>query len=154
MQLGMEVHHWWPICASWQEDIDLWANCWEKIFPARKKFRPVMHDVSNSRPMKPSDPALQSALWNDCHHGCVAKGGMFVQPCGWEGTFELWAGGVDDSGYLTGDGMLDKQKEFAEADATCNLPVMNILDRGHRVTVDAFIRGKQLCLQPCSAPSD
>ena len=110
--------------------------------------------MSDSRLMKPSDPRLQAALWNDYYHGCVAKGGVFLQPCGWEGTFDLWAGAVSDSQYLVGEKVLERQKLFAEADPTCDSPFVNILDKGYRVTVDAFKEGKQLCWQPYFAPSD
>ena len=43
------------------------------------------------------------------HHVMVencAKGGVFLQLCGWMGVHELWFGGVSDTEYLNKSGIL------------------------------------------------
>jgi len=55
-----------------------------------------MHDNTDIRLMRPADPRLQRALYSRYYAGCIAKGGVAVQPCGWIATWELCTGAVDD----------------------------------------------------------
>ena len=84
------------------------------------------------------------------HQSNVAKGGIFVQICGWLGVHEFYPGAMTDSKYLNETGILEMQEQFTKADG--GVP-FTALDRGYRSTGAAWRRG-QLILQPTFAKSD
>mmetsp|Transcript_7338 Transcript_7338/g.20314 ORF Transcript_7338/g.20314 Transcript_7338/m.20314 type:complete len:274 (-) Transcript_7338:192-1013(-) len=95
------------------------------------------------------------SFWNHYYHENCGKGGVFVQPCGWQGTYPLWTGAISDTDYLNNAGILEMQKEYAakfaaETNSEEN-PFVNVVDKGFRSIVAAL---KQLLLQPFFAKSD
>ena len=45
-----------------------------------------------------------------------AKGGVFLQLCGWMGVGELWYGAISDSTYIEKAKILERQRDFAQND--------------------------------------
>jgi len=88
-KLAIVVESWqqWPLFVTYQEDIKLRKDSWNAIFLPQKALRVIEHDTTDAPMPKPSDPALQRALYNDYYGGCVGKGGIDVQLCGWTVTF-------------------------------------------------------------------
>ena len=85
-----------------------------------------------------------------------AKGGVFLQLCGWMGVEELWCGATSDSFYMENTGILKRQKDFAEDDLVDEkyIPFLIILDKGYRIIRAAWRAGMQKCFQPKFATSD
>ena len=94
---------------------------------------------------------LQRITFSAYYAGNVAKGGIYLQLCGWLGAYELYPGDMSDSDYLNKTEILELQKFFQEKDG--GIPFLNILDRGYRSTRAAWAK-KQLILQPTFAQSD
>ena len=87
----------WPRYATYNED---------KIYRTKGKWdayenkRVVMYDNTNINIRKPSDAENQRNTYSLYYGTNVGKGGVFVQPCGWMGSHEIWAGAVSDSEYM------------------------------------------------------
>jgi hypothetical protein len=88
----------------------------------------------------------------------VAKGGVFLQLCGWLGGWALWLGAISDTEYFEKCGILEFQKRFVELlDSSTggkNLPLTNILNKGYHSILTEWRTGGQLLLQPFFAKSD
>jgi hypothetical protein len=103
---------------------------------------------------RPSVASLNRKTYSSYYNGNVAKGGVFLQLCGWLGVWNLWTGAVSDTKYLVTSGILDAQENFAKKiDITSKIPFTNILDKGYRCSVAAWQKG-QYVLQPFFAKSD
>jgi hypothetical protein len=102
--------------------------------------------------LKPSSALLQSLTYSQYYAGNVAKGGIFVQLCGWMGTHDLYPGAMSDTKYFKETGILEQQKLFQELDGGV-INFLNVLDRGYRVTRAAW-KQNQFVLQPNFASSD
>ena len=62
--------------------------------------RIIMWDNTNVDFMgKPTDADLQRLTYSLYYGRNVAKGGIFLELCGWLGGWELWLGAVSDSDY-------------------------------------------------------
>jgi hypothetical protein len=85
--------------------------------------------------------------------GNVAKGAVFLQLCGWMGTWELWAGAISDTEYQTRSGDFEYMQWFVDH-FDKGIPFTNIVDKGYRCIMAAWPAGKQLFLQPAFARSD
>ncbi len=145
----------WPLYATHEEDVQLRKESWNEIFTILKRERIVMHDNTDAaRLMKASDPEMQRATWSKYYSGCVGKGGIACQLCGWTETLELCTGAIDDSAYIETVQILRLQDEFAKNDSTSERPFTNIFDKGYRCILAALEQGLQLCLQPSFAQSD
>jgi hypothetical protein len=94
----------WPQIAGMNEDFQLRQ---EEKWSEYDKHRVIMWDDNTSLPMfKPSGARTQRPTFSAYY----AKGSVFIQPCGWMGTGELWEGGVSDSEYMLKSGILEEQK--------------------------------------------
>jgi len=80
--------------------------------------------------MRPSDPDLQRAMYSSYYAGCVGKGGVSLQLCGWTRTWPLATGAIDDSAYIKLVNVFELQQKFAENDkhAIIHLPICLIVD--------------------------
>ena len=117
--------------------------------------RVTMWDNTNVDFMgKPSDPDLQRLTYSLYYGGNVAKGGVFLQLCGWLGGWDLWLGAMSDTDYFESSEILEKQEEFQKEDQSSPLSFTNILDKGYRSILAAWRAGGQLLLQPFFAKSD
>lgn len=104
---------------------------------------------------KPGVSLLQRLTFSAYYGSNVAKGGVFVQLCGWLGTFELWMGAVSDTEYLNNSGILKLQETFVAKDETySHVSFLNIVDKGYRSILAAWRAGCQFLLQPIFAKSD
>jgi len=83
--------------------------------------------------------------------GNVAKGGVFLQLCGWLATHELYPGAMSDSRYLNETGIIEEQEKFQKSDG--EIPFINQIDRGFRSSLAAWKSG-QFILQPNFTNSD
>jgi len=147
----------WPLYATHEEDVNFCKDSWKHVFDLMdtgQVIQIIMHDNTSMPLMRPTDPDLQRALYSCYYAGCVAKGGVSVQLCGWTVTWELATRGIDDSAYVKLVGLFKQQSKFTENDRTSNKPFTNIFDRGYRLILEALMHGKQLCIQPSFARSD
>ena len=85
-----------------------------------------------------------------------AKGGVFLQLCGWTGVETLWVGATSDSHYQEHTNIFKQQQAFAEQDKVNGkiIPFTNMFDKGYRVNLPAWRAGRQRVLQPTFARSD
>ena len=142
----------WPRYAHHDEDVSLRPEKWRDRC---KDKRVIMWDNTNVDFMgKPTDADLQRLTYSLYYGGNVAKGGVFLQLCGWLGGWELWLGAVSDSDYLEKSGLMQFQESFQKTDPTSKLSFTNILDKGYRCILAAWRAGGQLLLQPFFARSD
>ena len=105
----------------------------------------IFHDNTNINICTPSDSLSQRITFSKYYGGNVAKGGVFIQLCGWMGTIELYPGAISDSEYLIQTGILKEQKRFQEFDGKPKF--INCLDRGYQITQAAWRNG-QFVSQP------
>lgn len=144
----------WPPYASHEEDVKLRGEKWNMKYGSK---RIILWDGTNGPfTFKPSTALNQRRTWSSYYaHNC-AKGGIFLQYCGWLGVEEYFPGGISDSLYVEKTGLLKKQQKFAEADLVNGeyIPFTNILDKGYRIIRLAWEAGKQECIQPVFAQSD
>ena len=107
---------------------------------------------------KPGDAAMQRTTYSQYYKENCAKGGVFLQFCGWMGTASLWTGGVGDSEYQTDGTIISDQKDFAQKDCRANgefNPFIMLLDKGYCIMEIAYREGDgQITLQPDFAKSD
>jgi DDE superfamily endonuclease len=138
---------WWPKFTSFTEDITLRKVKWDMYYMNR---RVVMWDNTNI-PIcfKPSAADTQRNTYSAYYAGNVAKGGVFIQPCGWMGTHDLWVGATTDSDYLSRSGVLKIHKSFvSKCETNSDVPFTILLDKGYRVTTITWRTGGQFILQP------
>jgi DDE superfamily endonuclease len=144
----------WPIFVTCEEDIKVRKHKWN-IHYANKRVI-LWDNTSVPFTYKPSASDIQRNTYSMYYAGNVAKGGVFIQPCGWMGTHHLWVGAVSDSEYMERSGVLDIHTRYVtEYDTEYTyLPFTLILDKGYRINEVAWKNGKQLVLQPSFARSD
>ena len=144
----------WPHYASYIEDHTLMKRKWKEKFEGQ---RIVMWDDTNvDMSYKPSGADEQRLTYSSYYAGNCAKGGVFLQPCGWLGVENLWCGATSDSHYQERTNIFKRQRDFAANDLVNNeiQPFANMMDRGYRVTLAAWRTGKQMVLQPSFTESD
>ena len=144
----------WPRYASYNEDHTLTKQKWRDKFEGK---RIVMWDDTNvNLTYKPSGADEQRLTYSLYYGGNCAKGGVFLQLCGWIGVEHLWVGTTSDSFYQEKTKIFEKQDAFAKSDLVHGklVPFSNILDKGYRVNVPAWRAGRQEIIQPIFATSD
>ena len=153
IRLIMKARKLWPTYATIQEDEKLRNDRWNKYYSNQ---RVVMWDNTNIKLHKPSNAEAQRNTFSSYYNDNVGKGAVFIQLCGWMGTYELWMGGVSDSEYMIRSGILKQQQLFVKDYDPDNkdIPFLNILDRGYRIISAAWRTGGQFVLQPAFAKSD
>ena len=143
----------WPFFVSFEEDLALRDPRWNERYSGK---RVTFWDDTNIDMPHPGDASLNRRTFSSYYGGNVGKGAVFVQLCGWLGTWSLWTGAVSDTYYLCNSGILDLQEKFAKQDLvglSAVLGFTNILDKGYRCSVAVWRRG-QYVLQPWFAKSD
>jgi DDE superfamily endonuclease len=128
---------------------------WEKEYANN---RLIMWDNTNV-PLcfMPTDAEAQRNTYSTYYTGNVGKGAVFIQPCGWMGTHELWMGAVSDTEYMLRSKVFEQQELFIKHrdPINSNISWLNMLDRGYRNLGDyAWNRGQQMIVQPNFARSD
>ena len=147
-----------PKYATLEEDEALRNKQWDELLNEHKdkRIRLVMHDMSDMPLNGAADAEFDRALYSSYYGGPCAKGGIFTQLCGWEGTYELFTGSVGDSDYVRQSGILELQENFQNIDIDHNgkvIKFINLFDKGYRVLLDCMEQS-QLCWQPVFARSD
>jgi hypothetical protein len=154
IKLAKECRQRWPRYVSYNEDHSLAKQKWRDKFKGK---RVVMWDDTNvSFVFKPSGANEQRLTYSQYYAGNCAKGGVFLQLCGWTGVETLWCGATSDSHYQEMTEIFKRQNDFAKIDLVHNkiLPFTNILDKGYRVNLPAWRAGRQEVIQPIFAKSD
>ena len=128
-----------------------WAITWFLLEKMYKGKRILSWDNTGIHLHKPTDYLLQRLTCFSCYAGNVAKGGIYLQLCGWLGVHELYPTAMSDSDYLNKTDILDQQQWFQESDG--GVKFLNKLDHGYHSTKAAWASG-QLILQPTFAKSD
>ena len=142
----------WPMFASYEEDFALRDKRWNGKYAGK---RPIMWDDTNVGAPDPQDAETNRHWFSYYYDSCVAKGAVFLQLCGWMGTWELWAGCISDSDYQVRAGVLVALEQFVkECSLHSDIPFTLILDKGYRIVLAAWRAGRQLTLQPDFAKSD
>ena len=88
---------------------------------------------------KPST-ALNQCITYSCYYvSNFAKGGVFVQLCGWLGTEELWTGAVSNSKYQDMTGIFKAKRELSKADLVNGQHVQfhNVPNKGYHISLIA-----------------
>jgi hypothetical protein len=153
LNIQMKVRRKWPRFATLDEDLRLRKTKWSEHFADK---RLIMWDNTNVQIPKPSLAEAQRLTYSAYYGGNVGKGSVFIQPCGWMGTGELWMGAVSDSEYMERSQILEYQNMYlplyddTKKDSTWNI----ILDKGYRINTAAMRCGKQTIIQPSFARSD
>jgi hypothetical protein len=155
IQLIKRMRLVWGRFATYNEDKDLRQVKWESDFSTS---RLVMWDNTNV-PLcfLPTDAEAQRNTYSLYYGGNVGKGGVYIQPCGWMGTHELWVGSVSDTEYMMKSSAFETQQRFIEErdPLSSHVPWLNMLDKGYRnIGGHAFQNGRQLVVQPNFAKSD
>jgi hypothetical protein len=145
----------WGIYVTYREDKLFRQPKWETEFGLH---RLVMWDNTNI-PLRfmPTDAEAQRNTYSQYYSGNVGKGGVFIQPCGWMGTHELWMGAVSDSEYMLRSGIFQRQHQYLGKydPLSSHVTWLNMLDRGYRnLGGFAFENGRQTVVQPAFSRVD
>jgi hypothetical protein len=101
----------WPRYATLAEDLLLRGEKWNDEYEGE---RLIFWDSTSIPIPQPSCAELQRNTYSQYYKGNVAKGGVFVQPCGWSGTWDLFVGDTSDSEYMIRSGIIPHQHHFFE----------------------------------------
>ena len=143
----------WPSYASYDEDISLRDEEWDKKYDG---LRIIFHDMTNIPAYGFSDADLSRITYSKYYAMNCFKGGIYNQLCGWIGTADLWTGAVSDTDYNKRAGYLEQQQQYQNEDLVNNkvVPWTNVYDKGYRAKLVAWRAGEQKVLQPVWAESD
>ena len=144
----------WPRYATFNEDHQLMKEKWKKKYEG---VRIVMWDDTNVNfAFQPGGADEQRLTYSMYYAGNCAKGGVFLQLCGWTGVENLWVWATSDSHYQEHTNIFGKQQHFATGDRVDGeiIPFTNIFDKGYRVNLPAWRAGRQQVIQPIFAKSD
>jgi hypothetical protein len=155
IKLMKDMRSVWGLFTTYLEDKDLRMSKWEAEFALSQL---VMWDNTNIPVcFMPTDAEAQRNMYSLYYGGNVGKGGVYIQPCGWMGTYELWMGSVSDTEYMLKSKAFEMQKDFIEKrdPLSANVPWLNMFDKGYRnIGGHAHQLGGQLVVQPNFARSD
>ena len=151
--LLLKARRSFPKYVSFEEDIMFRKPYWNLRY---RGMRIVMWDNTNIDCDKFGNSDIQAATFSSYYNSNCAKGGVFVQTCGWMGVNSLWSGSVSDSEYMTKSFILKEQMEFALNDMVNGIMIAftNVMDKGYRITMDCQEAGNQKTLQPDFMRSD
>jgi DDE superfamily endonuclease len=146
----------WPKFVSFQDDVTYRKDFKWDAYDGK---RVVFFDNTNIPMRKPSDAEAQRATYSLYYSGNVGKGAVFIQPCGWIGSHEIWNGAVSDTNYMQSGDVFDSFNQYLhsspfEDDSTRDVTFTLVLDKGYRVTLEAQNEGGHFVLQPVFQPSD
>ena len=154
VSIALQCRERWPRFVSFDEDHTLMKQTWKDKY---KDKRIIMWDDTNVNfCFMPSGADEQRLTYSMYYAGNCAKGGVFLQLCGWTGVENLWVGATSDSHYQEHTNIFEKQNRFAKNDLVYGqlIPFTNIFDKGYRVNLPAWRAGRQQVIQPTFAKSD
>ena len=144
----------WPRYSSFDEYFCLMKEKWKEKYEGE---RVVMWDDTNvNLSFQPNGADEQRLTYSMYYNANCAKGGVFLQLCGWTGVEHLWVGATSDSHYQEHTHIFEKQHSFAKNDLNNGkyIAFTNIFDKGYRVNLPAWRAGRQLVRQPIFKKSD
>ena len=153
-QLVLACRSSWPTYAYHREDLHLRKQKWKSKYGENRIVQ--WDDTNVPFTFKPSRAENQRLTYSSYYGMNCAKGGVFLQLCGWLGVEQLWVGATSDSHYQIHNKIFEKQKAFAAEDLHNGeiYPFKNNFDKGYRLTLEAHRAGEQECIQPIFAKSD
>ena len=107
----LEARKRWPRFATLEEDVTLMSAWWQNKYGTK---RVILWDDTNINIPAASDSHLNRHTYSAYYAGNVAKGAVFLQLCGWMGTWELWAGAILDTEYQTRSGVFKYMQWFVD----------------------------------------
>ena len=131
----------WPMFVDMHEDELLRDSVKWSAYAGK---RVIEWDNSDVKVCVYENPLYQRNTYSKYYGGNCAKGAVFLQPCGWIGTTELWTGHISDTDYMERNKIFQLQEEFVQSCQDPKIPFTNILDRGYRVALSAWKTGKKL----------
>ena len=144
----------WPWQALQKEDVILRKKKWGKKYSEFDRI--IMWDDTNvPYTFKPSRADNQRLTYSSYYGMNCAKGGVFIQLCGWMGVEPLWVGAISDSYYQIVNKVFERQMALSDKDEYKGRKCRhnNVLDKGYRLTQQAY-EWEQECSQPIFAKSD
>ena len=91
LRMILHARKMWPKYASLSEDELLRDEKWNSKYKGKSL---VFWDTTGLKLHTPSNAMLQRLMYSAYYAGNVARGGIFVQLCGWLGTHELYPGAM------------------------------------------------------------
>jgi hypothetical protein len=151
----LDARNIWPRYVTMKEDE---TYCKPDKWEAYEGKRVIMFDNTNIIVRQPSNADAQRITYSLYYAGNVGKGAVFIQPCGWMGSHEIWSGGVSDTMYMQKGEVFDTLNKFIlnhETDEEIQkVRFTIILDKGYWIVSDAFNEGGHFTLQPIFAEVD
>jgi hypothetical protein len=143
----------WPIFVNFDEDAKLRKEYWNDEYAGK---RLIMWDNTDVNIYQPSDADNQRNTYSSYYGGNRAKGAVFIQPCGWAGTHMLYPGAIGDSEYMIRSGAITMHDKYLHKydDNNKHIKFHMMLDKGYRITSQAWEAGGQIVIQPNFATSD
>jgi hypothetical protein len=143
LQIHLQMRNKWPIFVTYKEDEKLRKQQWNDEYQGR---RLIMWDNTNVPIYKPSDANNQRQTYSLYYNGIVAKGAVFIQPCGWSGTHELFPGAISDTEYMIRSGAINLHDKYLQRYDIENKEIKFhiMLDKGYRITAQCFEEGGQM----------
>ena len=117
MYIILKARRCWPHHATHNQDISLRKDKWNERY---KKERIVQWDNTNITIDKPGDASMQRSTWNSYYNANCAKGGVYLQLCGWMGVDNLWVESVSDTDYMLKSNIFKRQDSYASDDIENN----------------------------------
>lgn len=153
LAIHKKIRRKWPIFVTYQEDAILRKQHWNDEYRGR---RLVMWDNTNVRMYQPTDGDNQRKTYSAYYGGNVAKGAVFIQPCGWSGTHDLFPGAISDTNYMIKSGAIKLHDKYLQKYDSDNKEIKFhiLMDKGYRITYQAHEEGGQMVIQPNFAKSD
>jgi hypothetical protein len=147
----LEARKHWPRFATLEEDVTLMSAWWQNKYGTK---RVILWDNTNINIPAASDSHLNRHTYSAYYAGNVVKGAVFLELCGWMGTWELWAGAISETEYQTQSGVFEYM-QWSIDHFDKGIPFTSTVDKGYRCIMVAVWRaGKQLFLQLAFARSD
>jgi hypothetical protein len=130
LEMVMKAMKEWPRYCSYKEDE---MNRQKEKWSSYNGQRVIMFDNTKINIRQPTDAEAQRSTYSVYYAGNVGKGAVFIQPCGWQGSYELWTGGVSDTTYMNDNKIFSHLSEYIltsdmEDDETRTIPFTIILD--------------------------
>jgi hypothetical protein len=152
----LKIRQEWPRYCSLLEDETYHK---EVKWDAYKGVRVIMFDNTNIMIRQPTDADAQRCPYSVYYSGNVGKGAVFIQPCGWVGSHEIWTGGVSDSAYMKQSKAVDTLNKYllsssSETEETRKVKFTIVLDRGYRILTETYQEGGHMTFQPIFSNAD
>jgi hypothetical protein len=146
LRLHKQTMKSWPLFVNFDEDKALRKDTWNEKFENK---RLIFWDTTNvPLAFKPTSADIQRNTYSVYYSGNVAKGRIFIKPCGWIGTSELFVRAISDTDYFQKAKILETQQSYLTTHDNNNISWTIVCDQGFLITLAAFRCGGQIVIQP------